>query len=57
MMEINLNLQNMHEKSLPPTGLGARKRMELEYQDWARLQGKGPHTGGRYDRLVGWQMW
>jgi hypothetical protein len=42
MMEINLNLQNMHEKSLPPTGLGARKRMELEYQDWARLQGKGP---------------
>jgi hypothetical protein len=30
MMEINL--QNMHEKSLPPTGLrlGARKRMELE---------------------------
>ncbi len=39
------NLQNMHEKSLPPTG--ARKRMELEYQDWARLQGRGPHTGGR----------
>ena len=31
------NLQNMHEKSLPPTG--ARRRMELEYQDWARLQG------------------
>ena len=28
------NLQNMHEKSLPPTG--ARRRMELEYQDWAR---------------------
>ena len=26
------NLQNMHEKSLPPTG--ARRRMELEYQDW-----------------------
>ena len=31
------NLQNMHEKSLPPTG--ARRRMELAYQDWARLQG------------------
>ena len=29
------NLQNMHEKSLPPTG--ARRRMGLEYQDWARL--------------------
>ena len=25
------NLQNMHEKSLPPTG--ARRRIELEYQD------------------------
>jgi hypothetical protein len=32
------NLQNMHEKSLPPTG--ARARLELEYQDWARLQGR-----------------
>jgi hypothetical protein len=44
------NLQNMHEKSLPPTG--ARTRMELEYQDGARLQGvlgRGPHTGGRND--------
>ena len=32
------NLQNMHEKSLPPTG--ARRRTELAYQDrdWARLQ-------------------
>jgi hypothetical protein len=30
------NLQNMHAKSLPPTG--ARGRMELEYQDcqWLR---------------------
>jgi hypothetical protein len=25
------NLQNMHEKSLPPTG--AQRRMEQEYQD------------------------
>ena len=62
MMRIKLNaqviiknLQNMHEKSLPPRG--ARKRMELEYQEWARLQGKGPHTGGRNERLVGWRMW
>ncbi len=38
------NLQNMHEKSLPPTG--ARRRMELAYQDWARLQGRGSRTGG-----------
>jgi hypothetical protein len=30
------NLQNMHAKSLLPTGV--RGRMELEYQDWARLQ-------------------
>ena len=51
------NLQSMHEKPLPPTG--ARRRMELEYQDWAQLQGGGPHwhTGGRNDRLVGWRMW
>ncbi len=55
------NLQNMHAKSLrtgrpgPPTG--ARGRMEQEYQDWARLQGRGPHTGGPKDRPVGWRMW
>ena len=49
------NLQNMHEKSLPPTG--ARGRMELEYQDWARLHGRGPHTGGAKGRLVGWRSW
>jgi hypothetical protein len=49
------NLQNMHAKSLPPTGAPRRGRMEQEYQDWARLQleGRGPHTGG----LVGWRMW
>ncbi len=29
----------------------------LEYQDWARLQGTGPHMGGPKDRLVGWRMW
>jgi hypothetical protein len=43
------NLRNMHEGTLPPTG-------DLELQDWARLQGRGPHTGGYNDRLlvVGW---
>jgi hypothetical protein len=51
------NLQNMHEKSLPPRATGARRRLELEYQDWARLPGRGPHTGGPKDRLVGWRMW
>ena len=62
------NLQSMHEKSLPPTGV--RRRMEIEYQrdrklhlqfpvtqDWARLQGRAPHTGGHNDRLVAWRMW
>ncbi len=42
------NLQNMHAKSPPPTG--ARGRIEEEYQDWARLQGRGAHTGGPKDR-------
>jgi hypothetical protein len=39
------NLQNMHEKSLPPTGTGARRRMELAYQDWARLQARACKAG------------
>jgi hypothetical protein len=49
------NLENKHEKPLPPTG--SRRRMELEYQDWARLQGRGPHAGRSNDRLVGRRMW
>ncbi len=64
------NLQNMHEKSLPPRDSEAKPpagslrlpvrvelSLRLEYQDWARLQGRGPHTGGRNGRLVGWRMW
>ncbi len=43
------------KKSLPPTG--ARRRMELEYQDLARLQGRGPRTGGPFDRTIGWRSW
>ena len=29
----------------------------VEYQDWARLQGRGPHTAGGHgrNRHVGWQ--
>ncbi len=30
---------------------------ELEYQDWARLQGRGPRTGGPFDRTIGWRSW
>ena len=49
------NLRNMHAKSLPPTGPRMRIMMELEYQDRARLQGRGPPcdtpVGGPKDRL------
>ena len=36
------NLRNLHEKSLPPTGARRTMELELEYQDWARLQGLQP---------------
>ncbi len=55
------NLLNMHEKSFPPTG--ARRRMDLTYQDisikmdWARLQGRGPRTGGPFDSTIEWRSW
>ena len=42
------NLQNMHEKSLPPTG--ARRRMELEYQDSVRPPARQGTTHGRTKR-------
>jgi hypothetical protein len=51
------NLQNMHAKLLPPAGARGSLRLELEYQDRARLQGRGPHTGGPKGRLMGWRMW
>jgi hypothetical protein len=33
--------------------------MKLEYQDWARMQGRGPHIGGRNDsdRPLGRRGW
>ncbi len=57
------NLQSLlnmpvHEKSLdslPPTG--ARRRMELEYQDWARLQGRGPSHHTRADASTALCQW
>jgi hypothetical protein len=45
------NLRNMHEKSLPPTG--ARRRMQLEYQDWARLQGRARGRASRRTQRQG----
>ena len=38
------NIQNMHQKSLPPTG--ARRRMELEYQDRDTVSSTGPLRHG-----------
>ncbi len=46
---VQVNLQNMHAKSLPPTGARGRLDSELEYQDWACLQGRD-HTRGPKDR-------
>ena len=36
---------------------GTARLSDLEYQDWARLQGRGPHTAGGHgcNRHVGWQ--
>jgi hypothetical protein len=47
------NLQNMHAKSLPLTEAAARRRMELESQDWARGPAckTGDHTGRMWRSL------
>ena len=51
------NLQAMYERGKATSD--QRRQLELEYQDWARLQGRGPHTAGRgghgRNRHVGWQ--
>ena len=53
------NLQAMYEKGKATSD--QRRQLELEYQDWARLQGhvqgRGPHTAGGHgrNRHVGWQ--
>ena len=36
------NLQAMYEKGKATSD--QRRQLDLEYQDWARLQGRGPHT-------------
>ena len=49
------NLQAMYEKGKATSD--QRRQLELEYQDWARLQGRGPHTAGGHgrNRHMGWQ--
>jgi hypothetical protein len=51
------NLQALYEKGKATSD--QRRQLELEYQDWARLQpeGRGPHTAGGHgrNRHVGWQ--
>ena len=49
------NLQAMYERGKATSD--QRRQLELEYQDWARLQGRGPHTAGGHggNRHVGWQ--
>jgi hypothetical protein len=49
------NLQTMYERGTATSD--QRRQLELEYQDWARLQGRGTHTAGGHgrNRHVGWQ--
>jgi hypothetical protein len=49
------NLQAMYEKGKATSD--QRRQLDLEYQDWARLQGRGPHTAGGHgrNRHLGWQ--
>ncbi len=49
------NLQTMCERGTATSA--QRRQLDQEYQDWARLQGRGPHTAGGHgrDRHVGWQ--
>ena len=56
-----MNLQTMYERGTATSD--QRRQLDLEYQDWARLQGRpgGPHTvptaagGHGRNRHVGWQ--
>ena len=49
---VQVNLQNMHAKSLPPTGARGRMDSEFEYEEWARLQGRD-HTWDPHGRVYG----
>ncbi len=65
-LEMPVNLQTMYERGTATSD--QRRQLDLEYQpepeDWARLQGRGPHTAGaghgrnrhwHWHRDVGWQ--
>jgi hypothetical protein len=45
-------VQAMDEKGTAASD--QRRQLDLEYQDWARLQGRGPHTAGGHGRTQ-WQ--
>ena len=52
------NLQAMYERGTATSD--QLRQPDLEYQDWARLQGRGPHrdtagAGHGRNRHVGWQ--
>ena len=58
----NLQTSMMHERGTATVTSDQlatqwRRQLDLEYQDWARLQGRGPHTAGGHgrNRHVGWQ--
>ena len=44
------NLQAMYERGKATSDHWQRRQLELEYQDRARLQGRGPHTAGGHGR-------
>jgi hypothetical protein len=47
-----------YERATATSESEQRRQLDLEYQDWARLQGRGPHTAGGghgRNRHVGWQ--
>jgi hypothetical protein len=51
----NLQTRTMYERGTATSV--QRRQLDLEYQDWARLPGRGPHTAGGHgrNRHVGWQ--
>jgi hypothetical protein len=51
------SLRAMCERGTATRTSDQRRQLDLEYQDWARLQGRGPHTesGHGRNRHVGWQ--
>ena len=48
--------QALAREVTPAHGSAKEDGPGAEYRDWARLQGRGPHTGGRFDRLLGWSI-